>query len=333
MAAPLACIARAWTGSLVRGCTSNNFIISNYKTSLQSVRHRCVGASAGIDIGLPKVKPSRTRERRERKVYLAEKKKDPKLEQAARLQTLKIPLDEVKTDWEKTVGPYQIRSVAQHYNVFKDLFDSADFLPQVIMHINYDQTDDFTVPVHRGNVVSPAEATNTPSISYSSSPDDLWTLLLTNPDGHLLDNEAEYLHWMVGNIPGNEIEKGELICDYLKPFPAQGTGYHRLIYVLLKQDGKIDFSSEQRQVPCFSLRERTFKTLDFYRKFEDVLTPAGLNFFQCRWDKSVTDVYREILDMREPIYEYDYPPKYIAPQKKWPHRRRIEYLEKYIPPE
>ena len=35
--------------------------------------------------------------------------------------------------------------------------------------------------------------------------------------------------------------------------------------------------------------------------------------------------------MREPIFEYDHPEPYIAEQKKWPHKKPIQYLFKYMP--
>lgn len=44
-----------------------------------------------------------------------------------------------------------------------------------------------------------------------------------------------------------------------------------------------------------SLQERTFRTLDFYRKHQDRMTPAGLAFFQSQWDESVTDTFHGVL--------------------------------------
>ncbi|XP_002733854.2 large ribosomal subunit protein mL38-like [Saccoglossus kowalevskii] len=331
MSAPLLRVLRDTAKSFTKISPPTPCPIANYGLSLISTRCLCTGASAGIDIGLPINQQSRTRIHRERKAWRIEKRKDPKFEQSARHRTLKIPLEEVIAEWETTSAPYQIRSVGHHYNIFQDLFDGADFLPQIIMHIGFDQGGEIA-PVYRGNLMTPTEAASEPSVLFSSPPKDLWTLILVNPDGHLLDNNAEYLHWMVGNIPGNDISKGEVVCDYIKPFPAQGTGYHRFIFILFKQDGCIDFSQDKRNSPCHSLKERTFRTLDFYRRYEDVITPGGLNFFQCRWDKSVTDMYRQTLNMREPVYDYDAPPLYTAPQRKWPHKKRIEYLDKYIPP-
>lgn len=37
------------------------------------------------------------------------------------------------------------------------------------------------------------------NISHSKQPDGdtLWTLVLTNPDGHFTENDKEYVHWFV----------------------------------------------------------------------------------------------------------------------------------------
>uniref|UniRef100_A0A671XCH2 Large ribosomal subunit protein mL38 n=1 Tax=Sparus aurata TaxID=8175 RepID=A0A671XCH2_SPAAU len=135
-----------------------------------------------------------------------------------------------------------------------------------------------------------------PQISFDAEEDSLWTLLLTCPDEHLLDNEAEYIHWLVGNIPGGAMHAGEELCHYLPPFPARGTGFHCYIYVLFKQEGTINFQEDVRPLPCHSLVDCKFKTLDFYRKHQDNMTPVGLAFFQCQWDESVTNTFHNTLN-------------------------------------
>lgn len=66
------------------------------------------------------------------------------------------------------------------------------------------------------------------------------------------------------------------------------------------------------------LKNRTFSTFEFYRSKEDIITPAGLAFYQTDWDNSLTKFYHEKLSMPEPIYEYDFPLPYIKPQKWFP---------------
>ena len=107
-----------------------------------------------------------------------------------------------------------------------------------------------------GNIVKPKEATTCPKVTFESpqiesEPTPLWTLVMTNPDGHFTDENSEYLHWMVANIPGGSVESGKTIASYLQPFPAFGTGYHRYIFVLYKQVKTWFCPKERERVTCF----------------------------------------------------------------------------------
>lgn len=55
-----------------------------------------------------------------------------------------------------------------------------------------------------------------------------------------------------GNIPAGAVQSGEELCHYLPPFPAKGTGFHRYIYVLFKQEGQIDFQEDARSSPWWA---------------------------------------------------------------------------------
>ncbi|XP_023985995.1 39S ribosomal protein L38, mitochondrial-like [Physeter macrocephalus] len=131
------------------------------------------------------------------------------------------------------------------------------------------------------------------------------------------------------NIPGNRVAEGQETCPYLPPFPARGSGFHRFAFLLFKQDKSIDFSGDTRPSPCYQLAQRTFHTFDFYKKHQDTMTPAGLAFFQCRWDDSVTHIFHQLLDMREPVFEFVRPPPYHPKQKRFPHRQPLRYLDRY----
>ncbi|NWR78689.1 RM38 protein, partial [Centropus unirufus] len=280
------------------------------------------------DISLPRGKRLQAKEVKERKRILRENKQNAEMERAARLRSVLIPLDEVRAEWEKTSGPFHKQRVAENCGIFRDLFKGATFTPWVSLRVEYDQ-DEHLVPVYYGNVVTPAEASSPPSVSYEADKGSLWTLLLTNPDGHLRDTDSEYLHWLMMNIPGNDVSSGEEICHYLPPFPAMGTGYHRFVFLLFKQERPVDVSEDVRPKPCHSLKMRTFSTFDFYRKHEDAMTPAGLAFFQCQWDSSVTWVFHQLLNMREPVFEFVRPPVYHPPQLKFPRRQPLRYLDRY----
>ncbi|XP_004592955.2 large ribosomal subunit protein mL38 isoform X2 [Ochotona princeps] len=282
-----------------------------------------------IDIGLPPPRVSRAHQLLERKQALRELRANPEQERAARLRTASVPLEAVRAEWERTCGPHHKQRLARYYGLYRDLFHGATFVPRVALHVVYAVGEEDLLPVYCGNEVTPTEAAQPPQVTYEADEGSRWTLLLTNLDGHLLEPNAEYVHWLVTNIPGNRLAEGEESCPYLPPFPARGSGFHRYAFLLFKQDKPIDFSEDTRPTPCYRLAERTFRTFDFYKRHQDAMTPAGLAFFQCRWDASVTHVFHQLLEMREPVFEFVWPPPYHPKQKRFPHRQPLRYLDRY----
>lgn len=260
-------------------------------------------------------------------------KQNQELRTVARDGNLVVPLEAVRKDWLTTSAPKDIRIIATHHGIYKDLFDNAYFYPWLPMDVLFDYNDEYVTPVYHGNHLKPSEANSAPHVHYNAKPGSLWTLVLVNLDCHFEDPDFQYLHWFVTNIPESEVNKGTVICDYLQPFPANGTGYHRYVFVLFKQNTKLDFSALQKKIPCTSLKERTFKMVEFCRANQDFMTPAGLSFFQSDWDESVTDVFHNIIDMEEPSFEYDLEKKPMAPQVWNPHKVPFdEYLDNHNDP-
>lgn len=108
-----------------------------------------------------------------------------------------LELEDVKEEWLRTEAPHHIQMAAEHYGVYKDLFGDGYFTPYVALDVAFKQSDGKLAPVYRGNVVKPSESASAPNIDFPSKPDELWTLVLTNPDGHLTEENKEYVHWFV----------------------------------------------------------------------------------------------------------------------------------------
>ncbi|XP_067651116.1 large ribosomal subunit protein mL38-like [Haliotis asinina] len=251
-------------------------------------------------------------------------------EQQARKRELIISLEDVKAKWQEEQGSRHVHQIAKHHGIYQDMFDHAFFYPATDIDISYDYNEDFVTMVFTGNKISPADAAECPYVTYQSDDKSLWTLVMSSPDGHLEQDDKECLHWMVANIPGNDVEKGEVICDYMQPFPPKGTGHLRYVFILYKQSEKLDLGQIQRPSKCLSLQERTFSTLSFYSERQDVLTPAGLAFFQSEWDPSVREFFQNKLEMPEPAFEFMHPPPYHPKQVKYPHKEPFNlYLDRY----
>ncbi|XP_014241418.1 39S ribosomal protein L38, mitochondrial [Cimex lectularius] len=260
---------------------------------------------------------------------LKENRQNAELKELARDNKLIISLDEVEKEWEKTVAPVQIKSIAEHYAIYEHLFGDAYFYPVVPLSVNFPFKDAYA-PVYRGNIIKPIKTMTPPEVSFESKSDSLWTLVLTCPDGHFKSENLEYVHWFVGNIPGNDIGKGEVVHSYIQALPLKGLGYLRYIFLLYKQDKKIDFSDIKTTKFSGDIDERSFSTLEFYKKHQDYLTPAGLSFFTSDWDESVMDFYHKTMKADCPEFVYDFPEHYYTKQTWFPLRQPFNlYLDRY----
>lgn len=261
------------------------------------------------------------------------RRNDAELERSSRTRQLLVDLRQVREDWLQIDGTSHIHRLAKHYGVYDDLYGDAYFMPVVPLSVSYDLPDDRLVRVHTGNVIKPSAASRAPDVTYSAEDGSLWTLIMSTPDGNLTSPEHEYCHWFVGNIPESRLKEGEELVDYLQPVAPHGIGYCRYIFVLYKQEGRVDFSEYKRAKPCSNLEERNWRTLDFYRKYQDQLTPAGLAFFQSDWEPSLKEFYHNTLKTRMPMFRYDFPKPCIKNQVLFPLREPFNiYLDKYRDP-
>lgn len=121
---------------------------------------------------------------------------------------VKIDLEEVKKEWLHTTGPYQVMKIASHFGVYEHLFGwCAFFTPRVHLDVKFEiEGSDLMHPVHYGNVIKPTTTLKAPIVNFDGSfslrnektnEKALWSLVLTNPDGHLSQQGKEYVHWFM----------------------------------------------------------------------------------------------------------------------------------------
>ncbi|KAI5734578.1 hypothetical protein M8J77_008309 [Diaphorina citri] len=274
-------------------------------------------------------KTRRSTNTKERIEHLKKLQADENLKRLSQKNQFQIPLEDVAKEWEANSAIQHIHAAADHYKIFDHLFGLAYFYPVVMLDVGYQGEDGKIIPVHRGNIVTPTQALSKPIVDFKSSPDALWTLNFIGMDGHLEDPDSQYIHWLVSNIPGNEIHKGDEVCKYFQPFPLRGLGYQRYAFLLYKQKTPIKLDV----IKGVSPKERTFNNEAFYRKHQDNLTPAGLSFFQSTWDRSVTKVFHHVFDSKEPVFEYDFDPAHHPEQEWFPIGKPFNlYLDRYRDP-
>ena len=77
-----------------------------------------------------------------------------------------------------------------------------------------------------GYTVRPNDSTTSglltfpPIVSWPSEPDALYTVIIVD-NGIERVLPKQYFHWMVVNIPGNNIHEGVEVIDYLTPFSME----------------------------------------------------------------------------------------------------------------
>ncbi|XP_010260703.1 PREDICTED: protein MOTHER of FT and TFL1 [Nelumbo nucifera] len=105
------------------------------------------------------------------------------------------------------------------------------FVPTVSMSVYFGPKH-----VTNGCDIKPSMATNPPKVVVSGHTDDLYTLVMTDPDAPSPSEPSmrEWVHWIVVDIPGGTSpSKGKEILPYMGPRPP--VGIHRYILVLFRQ--------------------------------------------------------------------------------------------------
>jgi len=113
-------------------------------------------------------------------------------------------------------------------------------------------------PVYDGIYLNPKHTVSPPIVSYKNKKNDaLYTLILFDPDA-LGGNK---IHWLLINIPRNNIHNGECLLPYDGPHPPKGSGVHHYYFLLLEQMNNKKISNQRQFSTRFISMERLFKTL------------------------------------------------------------------------
>lgn len=154
---------------------------------------------------------------------------------------------------------------------------------------------DSGVEANCGNELTPTQVKNPPTVTWDTEPGALYTLIMTDPDAPSRSNPKfrEWHHWLVANIPGNDLKKGDELSGYISSAPPQGTGLHRYVYLVYKQPGKIE-DKEHGHLPSTSGAKRAnFKAAAFAKK-HNLGDPIAGNLYQAQYDDYVPKVYEKL---------------------------------------
>ncbi|XP_033211840.1 protein D2-like [Belonocnema kinseyi] len=145
-----------------------------------------------------------------------------------------------------------------------------------------------------GDELTPTQVKDMPDIDFKHEDSALYTLIMIDPDAPTRKAPImrEWQHWIVINIPGDDVSKGETLADYVGAGPPQGSGLHRYVILVFKQPGKLTVDEKHRKITDQTLRER-FSTKKFAAKY-NLGEPVAGNLFLAQWDDYVPTLYRKL---------------------------------------
>eukprot|EP01087_Luapelamoeba_hula_P011422 TRINITY_DN3102_c0_g2_i1.p1 TRINITY_DN3102_c0_g2~~TRINITY_DN3102_c0_g2_i1.p1 ORF type:complete len:332 (-),score=63.23 TRINITY_DN3102_c0_g2_i1:39-1013(-) len=192
----------------------------------------------------------------------------------------------------------RIRTKAKKYFIFPDVLPVTEMFTSLFpITVTFPSSG---AVVRKGNIIPSAYAQDEPVLKYDEfNKDGFYTLLMTSPDdvtGKALPPSKggqrgnEFLHWMVTNIPGNQLKSGDALCKYMPATPLQhAKDRQRFVFLLCEQnEGNMKFDESKYRISSdedFAKRSG-WNTSIFMR--EHNLTPSSMSFFLSYWSDKNT---------------------------------------------
>lgn len=187
----------------------------------------------------------------------------------------------------------QITFVISLFKAFKSNEIVPDVLskpPHDVIHVKYEKSDK---EVDFGKELTPTDVGQMPHVHYDADDESFYTLIMTDPDAPSRKNpiRREWHHWLVVNIPGKDVEKGETLSEYVPSAPPKNSGLHRYVFLVFKQPGKLTFDEPHKSNTDGN--RGNFSTKKFAEKYK-LGNPVAGNFFQAQYDDSVPAVHKQL---------------------------------------
>lgn len=92
------------------------------------------------------------------------------------------------------------------------------------------------VILNYGTHLTPTKVKNVPKVEWNASC-GYYTLVMFDLDAPTRKHpvQAQFRHWLVMNIKGNDVRSGDEIIEYIGAGPPKGSGLHRYVFLVLKQ--------------------------------------------------------------------------------------------------
>uniref|UniRef100_A0A7E4W1A0 Phosphatidylethanolamine-binding protein n=1 Tax=Panagrellus redivivus TaxID=6233 RepID=A0A7E4W1A0_PANRE len=194
---------------------------------------------------------------------------------------------------------YAARSMSYATGLVSEAFARHEVVPDVLKKAPSDLLTvvfDNDLKLDLGNVLTPTQVKKPPTtIQWTADPNALYTLVKTDPDAPSRADPIyrEWHHWLVVNIPGNNISQGQVLSEYIGSGPPPKTGLHRYVYLVYKQNGKIT-DTEHGHLTNTSADNRGKWSIAKFAAKHNLGTPIAGNFFQAEFDDYVPELYKQL---------------------------------------
>ncbi|KAJ8680313.1 hypothetical protein QAD02_016100 [Eretmocerus hayati] len=168
--------------------------------------------------------------------------------------------------------------------------DVIDTLPPAVVKVSYPSG----VSVDLGKELTPTQVKDQPKVDWDAEDSSFYTLCMTDPDAPSRKDPKfrEWHHWLVTNIPGKDISKGEVLSEYIGSGPPPDTGLHRYVFLVYKQPGKVTFN-EKRLTNRSGDGRNNFSIKKFAEKYK-LGNPIAGNLYQAAFDDYVPELYKQL---------------------------------------
>ena len=105
-----------------------------------------------------------------------------------------------------------------------------------------------------------------------------------------------YKHWVVVNIPANDVTAGQTLTAYIGAGPPKGTGFHRYVFLVYEQQQRFDTSNEPIVTNSSVKGRASFKVND-YAGEHHLGRAIASNFFVAQYDDYVPTLFGQFTDL------------------------------------
>ncbi|OQV14000.1 putative Phosphatidylethanolamine-binding protein-like protein F40A3.3 [Hypsibius exemplaris] len=164
--------------------------------------------------------------------------------------------------------------------------DALDVAPADLLTVSYRPG----VAANLGNVLQVDDVKESPTVAWTANADVYYTLVAIDLDAPSRANPVnrEYQHWLVVNIRGGDVARGETLTEYKPPSPPAGSGLHRYVFLIFRQPhGQIQFHEPHLGVAAavaastLGAPSRShFSIRNFIKKYGLTAEALAGNFFQ-----------------------------------------------------